>query len=71
MPIFGVMGDIDVKKVNQNIIKAKHYGGKLKVVPSALREAITFAIKEWSNNPDYYYLIGSTWDPNLPLYLYR
>ena len=54
------MGDIDVKKVNQNIIKAKHYGGKLKVVPGSLREAITFAIKEWSNNPDYYYLIGSS-----------
>ena len=49
-----------LQKVNQNIIKAKHYGGKLKVVPGALREAITFAIKEWSNNPDYYYLIGST-----------
>tara|TARA_B100000963_G_C22579337_1_gene650059 strand:- start:327 stop:1100 length:774 start_codon:yes stop_codon:yes gene_type:complete len=60
MPILGVMGKIDCARVNQNLIKAKHYGGKLKIVEGSLREAITAAIKEWSNNPDYYYLIGST-----------
>ena len=60
MPIVGVMGKIDCARVNQNLIKAKHYGGKLKIVEGSLREAITAAIKEWSNNPDYYYLIGST-----------
>ena len=57
MPIVGVMGKIDCARVNQNLIKAKHYGGKLKIVEGSLREAITAAIKEWSNNPDYYYLI--------------
>ena len=60
MPITGVMGDIDVKRVNQNIIKAKHYGGKLEVVPGSLKEAITHAIKKWISSPDIYYMIGST-----------
>ena len=45
MPLIGVMGEIDIKRVNQNIIKAKHYGAKLKSVPGSLKEAITFAIK--------------------------
>ena len=59
MPLIGVMGDVDVKRVNQNIIKAKHYGAKLETVPGTLKEAITSAIKIWSSNPDYAYICGS------------
>ena len=59
MPLVGVMGDIDVARVNQNIIKAKHYGAKLKTVPGTLKEAITDAIKTWTTNPDYAYVCGS------------
>ena len=55
MPLVGVMGDIDVARVNQNIIKAKHYGAKLKT----LKEAITDAIKTWTTNPEYAYICGS------------
>ena len=59
MPLVGVMGDIDVARVNQNIIKAKHYGAKLKTVPGTLKEAITDAIKTWTTNPEYAYICGS------------
>ena len=59
MPLTGVMGDIDVKRVNQNIIKAKHYGAKLKTVPGTLKEAITESIKIFSTNPEYAYICGS------------
>ena len=59
MPLIGVMGDIDIKRVNQNIIKAKHYGAKLEAVPGTLKEAITSAIKIWSSNPEYAYICGS------------
>jgi tryptophan synthase beta chain len=59
MPLVGVMGDIDIKRVNQNIIKAKHYGAKLEAVPGTLKEAITSAIKIWSSNPEYAYICGS------------
>lgn len=59
MPLTGVMGDVDVKRVNQNIIKAKHYGAKLKTVPGTLKEAITEAIKIFSTNPEYAYICGS------------
>jgi tryptophan synthase beta chain len=59
MPLIGVMGDVDVKRVNQNIIKAKHYGAKLETVPGTLKEAITSAIKIWSSNPEYAYICGS------------
>ena len=59
MPLIGVMGDIDVARVNQNIIKAKHYGAKLKTVPGTLKEAITDAIKTWTTNPEYAYICGS------------
>ena len=53
------MGDVDIARVNQNIIKAKHYGAKLKSVPGTLKEAITEAIKTFSSNPDYAYICGS------------
>ena len=59
IPLIGVMGEGDIKRVNQNIIKAKHYGAKLKAVPGTLKEAITDAIKTWITNPDYYYVCGS------------
>ena len=59
MPLTGVMGDIDVKRVNQNIIKAKHYGANLKTVKGTLKEAITEAIKIFSTNPEYAYICGS------------
>jgi len=59
IPLIGVMGEVDIKRVNQNIIKAKHYGAKLKAVPGTLKEAITDAIKTWISNPDYYYVCGS------------
>jgi len=59
MPLTGVMGDIDVARVNQNIVKAKHYGAKLKTVPGTLKEAITFSIKTWTSNPEYAYICGS------------
>ena len=59
MPLTGVMGDVDVKRVNQNIIKAKHYGAKLKTVPGTLKEAITESIKIFSTNPEYAYICGS------------
>tara|TARA_B100000965_G_scaffold399734_1_gene420264 strand:- start:73 stop:1266 length:1194 start_codon:yes stop_codon:yes gene_type:complete len=59
IPLIGVMGDVDVKRVNQNIIKAKHYGAKLETVPGTLKEAITSAIKIWSSNPEYAYICGS------------
>ena len=52
IPLKGVMGEVDIKRVNQNIIKAKHYGAKLKAVPGTLKEAITDAIKTWITNPD-------------------
>ena len=64
MPLIGVMGDIDVKRVNQNIIKAKHYGAKLKTVPGTLKEAITDAIKTWTTNPEYAYICGSVVSSN-------
>ena len=59
IPLIGVMGKTDVARVNQNIVKAKHYGAKLKAVPGTLKEAITDAIKTWITNPDYYYVCGS------------
>jgi len=59
IPLIGVMGKFDIARVNQNIIKAKHYGAKLKSVPGTLKEAITDAIKTWISNPDYYYVCGS------------
>ena len=59
IPLLGVMGNVDIKRVNQNIIKAKHYGAKLKAVPGTLKEAITDAIKTWITNPNYYYVCGS------------
>ena len=64
MPLIGVMGDIDVRRVNQNIIKAKHYGAKLKTVPGTLKEAITDAIKTWTANPEYAYICGSVVSSN-------
>ena len=64
MPLIGVMGDIDVRRVNQNIIKAKHYGAKLKTVPGTLKEAITDAIKTWTTNPEYAYSCGSVVSSN-------
>ncbi len=59
LPLVGIMGDVDVKRVNQNIIKAKHYGAKLKAVPGTLKEAITEAIKTWTSDPDSAYICGS------------
>ena len=59
LPLVGIMGDVDVKRVNQNIIKAKHYGAKLKAVPGTLKEAITEAIKTWTTDPDSAYICGS------------
>ena len=59
MPLIGIMGETDIARVNQNVVKAKHYGAKLKAVPGSLKEAITFAIKTWTSNPDYAYIIGS------------
>ncbi len=59
MPLTGVMGEIDIKRVNQNIIKAKHYGAKLESVPGTLKEAITHSIKIFTSNPDYAYICGS------------
>ena len=59
IPLIGVMGKTDIARVNQNVVKAKHYGAKLKAVEGSLREAITFAIKMWTSNPDYAYIIGS------------
>ena len=60
LPILGVMGQTDVDKVNTNIIKAKHYGAKLEIVDGSLKEAITHTLKLWANDPDAYYLCGST-----------
>jgi tryptophan synthase beta chain len=60
LPILGVMGQTDVDKVNTNIIKAKHYGAKLEIVEGSLKEAITQTLKLWANDPDAYYLCGST-----------
>ncbi len=51
--------NVDVQRVNQNIIKAKHYGAKLKAVPGTLKEAITEAIKTWTSDPDSAYICGS------------
>ena len=64
MPLIGVMGEVDIARVNQNIIKAKHYGAKLKAVPGTLKEAITDAIKTWTTNPDYAYICGSVVSAN-------
>ena len=35
MPLIGVMGKTDIARVNQNVVKAKHYGAKLKAVPGS------------------------------------
>ena len=35
IPLIGVMGKTDIARVNQNVIKAKHYGAKLKAVEEA------------------------------------
>ena len=59
LPLIGVMGDIDVKRVNTNIIKARHYGAKLEVVKGSLKEAITETLKIWTSSPESYYLCGS------------
>ena len=50
MPLIGVMGKTDIARVNQNVVKAKHYGAKLKAVEGSLKEAITFAIKTWTSS---------------------
>ena len=60
LPILGVMGNIDINKVNSNIVKAKHYGAKLEAVDGSLKEAITHVLKLWTNDPESYYLCGST-----------
>ena len=60
LPILGVMGNTDIQKVNSNIIKAKHYGAKLEAVDGSLKEAITHVLKKWSNDPESYYLCGSS-----------
>jgi|TARA_B100000959_G_scaffold286507_1_gene365476 tryptophan synthase beta chain len=59
LPLIGVMGDIDVNRVNTNIIKARHYGAKLEVVKGSLKEAITAVMKMWTSSPESYYLCGS------------
>ncbi len=60
MPLIGVMGETDVKRVNQNIIKAKHYGAKLVTTPGTLKDAITAVLKMWTADPETYYVCGST-----------
>ena len=30
MPLIGIMGETDIARVNQNVVKAKHYGTKIK-----------------------------------------
>ena len=47
LPIVGVMGKIDCARVNQNLIKAKHYGGKLKIVEGSLREESVRGPQDW------------------------
>ena len=63
LPLKGVMGKIDVDRVNTNIIKARHYGAKLEVIPGSLKDAITQVLKIWCSNPDYYYCCGSAVGP--------
>jgi len=60
IPLVGVMGDTDVKRVNQNIVKAKHYGAKLITTPGTLKDAITTTLKNWTADPDSYYVVGSS-----------
>lgn len=60
IPLIGIMGDVDVKRVNQNIVKAKHYGAKLITTPGTLKDAITTTLKTWTADPDSYYVCGSS-----------
>lgn len=53
------MGSIDIKRVSQNVIKAKHYGAKLTSTPGSLKDAITKVLKLWTSEPDSYYCCGS------------
>lgn len=59
IPVEGVMGSIDIKRVSQNVIKAKHYGAKLISTPGTLKDAITKVLKLWVSEPDSYYCCGS------------
>ena len=59
IPVEGVMGSIDIKRVSQNVIKAKHYGAKLTSTPGSLKDAITKVLKLWTSEPDSYYCCGS------------
>ena len=54
-----ISDSLSILQQGQNIIKAKHYGAKLKAVPGTLKEAITDAIKTWTTNPDFAYICGS------------
>ena len=59
IPVEGVMGSVDIKRVSQNVIKAKHYGAKLTSTPGSLKDAITKVLKLWTSEPDSYYCCGS------------
>lgn len=59
IPVEGVMGSVDIKRVSQNVIKAKHYGAKLNSTPGSLKDAITKVLKLWTSEPDSYYCCGS------------
>ncbi|WP_185851755.1 tryptophan synthase subunit beta [Blattabacterium cuenoti] len=61
------MGEIDMQRQLSNVIRMKILGAEVIPVCSGektLKDAVNEAIRYWINNPESYYLIGSTVGPH-------
>lgn len=61
------MGEKDMDRQSSNVIRMKSLGARVIPVISGektLKDAVNEAIRYWINNPDSYYLIGSTVGPH-------
>lgn len=61
------MGEVDIARQSANVARMKMLGAK--IIPSTsgsktLKDATNEAIRDWINNPDSYYLIGSVVGPH-------
>ena len=61
------MGEIDIKRQAPNVARMKMLGAEVRPALSGsktLKDATNEAIRDWINNPDTYYLIGSVVGPH-------
>lgn len=61
------MGSVDIKRQQRNVLKMKMLGSKVVAVnkgTKTLKEAVDEAFSYYSENPDTYYLVGSTVGPS-------